>query len=150
MWYFIISELFDELSTISRWLYTVSTWNKSELMSYGLHWLHSSIHNSNWGWGRVYLNNFIKIMFLEQHPNVDFVLEFGQFISVTWINLLRRLGFGQTHPPLLGHQPKYGCCFLNEPSLKFLGKSSTLCKLFSSPSKWPISTSMVLTCLYLK
>ena len=71
-------------------------WNKSELMSYGLH---SSIHNSNWGWGRVYLNNFIKIMFLEQHPNVDFVLEFGQFISVTWINLLRRLGFGQTHPP---------------------------------------------------
>ena len=42
--------------------------------------LHSSIHNSNWGWGRVYLNNFIKIMFLEQHPNVHFVLEFGQFI----------------------------------------------------------------------
>ena len=33
----MINELFDELSTISRWLYTVSTWNKSELMSYGLH-----------------------------------------------------------------------------------------------------------------
>ena len=30
---------------------------------------HSSIHNSNWGWGRVYLNNVIKIMFLEQHPS---------------------------------------------------------------------------------
>ena len=33
----MFNELFDELSTISRWLYTVSTWNKSELMSYGLH-----------------------------------------------------------------------------------------------------------------
>ena len=32
----MINELFDELSTISRWLFTVSTWNKSELMSYGL------------------------------------------------------------------------------------------------------------------
>ena len=30
---------------------------------------------------------------------------------------LRRLGFIQT-PPLLGHWPKYGCCFLNEPSLR--------------------------------
>ena len=34
----MINELFDKLSTISRWLYTVSTWNKSELMSYGLHY----------------------------------------------------------------------------------------------------------------
>ena len=39
-----------------------------------------------------------------------YTLEFGQLISVTWLNLLRRLGFGQTHPPpLFGHWPKYGC-----------------------------------------
>ena len=49
-----------------------------------------------------------------------FVLEFGQFISVTWQNLLRRLGFGQTPSPLLGHWPKYGFIFLNEPSLTFI------------------------------
>ena len=46
-----------------------------------------------------------------------FVLEFGQFISVTWLNLLRRLGFIQTPPPLLAQWPKY-VCFLNEPSLR--------------------------------
>ena len=39
--------------------------------------LHSSIHNSNWGWGSVYLNNFIKIMFLEQHPIVATVYHFN-------------------------------------------------------------------------
>ena len=27
-------------------------------------------------------------------------MEFGQFVSVTWLNLLRRLGFGQTPPPV--------------------------------------------------
>ena len=32
--------------------------------------LHSSIPNSNYGWGRLYLNNLIKIMFLEQFPIV--------------------------------------------------------------------------------
>ena len=46
--------------------------------------------------------------------NVHFVLEFGQFISVTWINLLREAGIWSKFGPNMGV-----CVFiiLNEPSL---------------------------------
>ena len=46
---------------------------------------------------------------------------FGQFISVTWLNLLRRLGFGQTPPPPVdvGTPAQIWVFFLNEPSLRF-------------------------------
>ena len=37
---------------------------------------------------------------IELFCNGHFILEFGQFISVTWLNLLRRLGFSQTLPPV--------------------------------------------------
>ena len=41
-----------------------------------------------------------QVVIFELFCNGHFVLEFGQFISVTWLNLLRRLGFGQTPPPV--------------------------------------------------
>ena len=59
-----------------------------------------------------------KVIIIELFCNGHFVLEFGQFVSVTWLNLLRRLGFGQTPPPPPVGTPAQICFFfLNEPSL---------------------------------
>ena len=50
--------------------------------------------------------------------NIHFVLEFGQFISVTWINLLREFGIWSDPPPPVGTLAQMWVgFFLNEPFL---------------------------------